>query len=89
VVLDGLVADGTARTAQPEGETHVRDLECFEAFTYFTPREKHYMLTTLFESLGLKELRPLAALTVNEATAAKALAIEERVFETIAKYGLE
>jgi hypothetical protein len=59
------------------------------AFTYFIPREKHYMLTTLFESLGLKELRPLAALTVNEATAAKALAIEERVFETIAKYGLE
>ena len=27
------------------------------AFTYFTPREKHYMLTTLFEALGLKRAR--------------------------------
>jgi len=59
------------------------------AFSYFTPREKHHMLTTLFQSLGLKEVRPLAALTVDEATAAEALAIEERMFETIAKYGLE
>ncbi len=59
------------------------------AFTYFTPREKHHMLTTLFESLGLKEIRPLAKLTVNEATAAEALALEERLFEMIAKYGLE
>lgn len=58
------------------------------AFTYFTPREKHYMLTTLFESLGLQEVRPLAALRVDQTTAAEALAIEERVFEIIAKYGL-
>jgi hypothetical protein len=46
------------------------------------------MLTTLFESLGLKEVRPLAALRVDQTTAAEALAIEERVFEIIAKYGL-
>jgi hypothetical protein len=59
------------------------------AFTYFTPREKHHMLTTLFESLGLKEVRPLAALAVNEAAAAEALAFEERLFEMIGKYGLE
>ena len=58
------------------------------AFTYFTPREKHYMLTTLFESLGLQEVRPLAVLRVDETTAAEALVIEERVFEIIAKYGL-
>ena len=58
------------------------------AFTFFTPREKHYMLTTLFESLGLKQVRPLAALRVDESTAAEALAIEERIFETLAKYGL-
>ena len=59
------------------------------AFTYFTPREKHYMLTTLFESLGLKETRPLATLSVNEATAAEALAFEERLFDLVSKYGLE
>jgi hypothetical protein len=59
------------------------------AFTYFTPREKHHMLTTLFESLGLKEVRPLAALAVNRAAAAEALAFEERLFEMIGKYGLE
>lgn len=58
------------------------------AFTYFTPREKHYMLTTLFESLGLKEVRPLDRLAVNEATAAEVLAFEERLFEMIDKYGL-
>jgi len=58
------------------------------AFTYFTPREKHYMLTTLFESLGLRQVRPLAALRVDETTAAEALAVEERIFETLAKYGL-
>ena len=59
------------------------------AFTYFTPREKHHMLTTLFGSLGLKEVRPLAALAVDEAVAAEALAFEERLFEMIGKYGLE
>ncbi len=59
------------------------------AFTYFTPREKHYMLSTLFESLGLKDVRPLSTLTVDESTAAEALTLEERIFETIAKYGLE
>ena len=59
------------------------------AFTYFTPREKHHMLTTLFESLGLKEARPLAALAVDEATAAEALAFEGRLFEIIGRYGLE
>jgi hypothetical protein len=58
------------------------------AFTYFTPREKHHMLTTLFESLGLKEARPLAALAVDEAAAAEALALEERLFEMIDAYGL-
>jgi hypothetical protein len=59
------------------------------AFTYFTPREKHHMLKTLFASLGLKEVRPLAALAVSEAVAAEALAFEERLFEMIGKYGLE
>jgi hypothetical protein len=57
------------------------------AFTYFTPREKHYMLTTLFESLGIKQIQPLTA--VDEATAAEALAIDERVFKAIRIHGLE
>lgn len=60
-----------------------------QAFTYFTPREKHYVLSTLFESLGMKETDPLAALQVDEATATEALAFEERLFETVARYGLE
>lgn len=59
------------------------------AFTYFTPREKHYMLTTLFESLGLKQIPALAEAKVDGATAAAALAVDERIFEAIRKYGLE
>jgi hypothetical protein len=59
------------------------------AFTYFTPREKHYMLTTLFQSLGLKQARPLAALAVDEQTAAAALALEERILAALDRYGLE
>ncbi len=54
------------------------------AFTYFTPREKHYMLSTLFESLGLKPTQPLAALKVDAQTAAAALALEERLFAAFA-----
>ncbi|MCA9151436.1 MAG: hypothetical protein KDA92_19120, partial [Planctomycetales bacterium] len=59
------------------------------AFSYFTPREKHYMLTTLFEHLGLTDLRPMTELSVDVAAAAQALAIEERVFAAIEKYRLE
>ncbi|MCA9069396.1 MAG: hypothetical protein KDA84_10755, partial [Planctomycetaceae bacterium] len=57
------------------------------AFTFFTPREKHHMLNTLFESLGLRE-RPLTALEVDAETAAEALALESRVFEIVERYGL-
>lgn len=59
------------------------------AFTYFTPREKHYMLTTLFEFLGIRQAPLLANITVDDATAAAALAVDERVFEAIRKYGLD
>ncbi len=58
------------------------------AFTYFTPREKHYMLTTLFESLGLREVKPLADLAVDAETAAAALALEEKLFAALATCGL-
>jgi len=59
------------------------------AFTYFTPREKHYLLTTLFQSLGLAKTEPLAALAVDEQTAGDALALEERIFAALARYGLQ
>jgi hypothetical protein len=58
------------------------------AFTFFTPREKHYMLTTLFRSLGIINRPTLAALAVDPKTAASALLLENRVFETAEKYGL-
>jgi hypothetical protein len=58
------------------------------AFTYFAPREKHYMLSTLFEALKVQDAKPLARLQVDEATAAEALALESRVYAAIQKYGL-
>lgn len=58
------------------------------AFTYFTPREKHYLLSTLFTSLGLKTDHRLASIAVDHSTAALALQVEERIYETMARYGL-
>jgi hypothetical protein len=58
------------------------------AFTYFTPREKHYLALTLREALGLTEAPELAALTVDAQTAARALAFESKLFAALEKYGL-
>ncbi len=58
------------------------------AFTYFTPREKHHLLTTLLQSLGIKQSPVLEKLEVDPEQAAAALAWEERVYATIEKYGL-
>jgi hypothetical protein len=58
------------------------------AFTYFTPREKHHMALTLRRGLGLEQVPEPAALTVNVATAARALALEGRVFAAVKTYGL-
>ena len=58
------------------------------AFTFFTPREKHQLLTTLFRALGILNAAPLAALEVDMATAAEALALEGRIFASVDKYGL-
>lgn len=58
------------------------------AFTYFTPREKHHLAKSLLEALGLKNVPPLHALSVHPADAARALALEARVFAAINKYGL-
>lgn len=59
------------------------------AFTSFTPREKHHMLTTLFSLQGSKSLQPLERLEVSESDAAESLAFEERLFEAVTRYGLE
>ncbi|MCB9609647.1 MAG: hypothetical protein H6716_23850 [Polyangiaceae bacterium] len=58
------------------------------AFTYFTPREKHYMLRTLFSSLGIQDAQPLASLEVSAEVGARALAVESRVYAEIEKYDL-
>ena len=58
------------------------------AFSFFTPREKHYMATTLLEAHGLKAAAPLAALEVAPEVAARALALESRVVAAARKYGL-
>jgi hypothetical protein len=58
------------------------------AFTYFTPREKHHLALTLREALGLAKTPEMAALTVDTATAARALAFEARLFESLEKYGV-
>lgn len=58
------------------------------AFTFFTPREKHYMLQTLFEALGMTHVAPLDALAVDADSAARALAFEERLFTALGHYGL-
>jgi hypothetical protein len=59
------------------------------AFSSFTPREKHHLLTTLFKSLGVSVTQPLENLSVRPEIAAEAMALEERLFEAIKKYGLE
>lgn len=58
------------------------------AFSYFTPREKHYMAQTLLEARGLREAAPLPDLEVDLDTAARALALEARVFEAMKRYGI-
>ncbi|HZY85365.1 MAG TPA: DUF5682 family protein [Gemmataceae bacterium] len=58
------------------------------AFTYFTPREKHHLALTLREALGLEDEPEMAALTVSVDEAARALALEAKLFAALEKYGL-
>jgi hypothetical protein len=59
------------------------------AFTFFTPREKHHMASSLLEALGINEHeKQRAALEVLPQDAARALALESRLFTALAKYGL-
>jgi hypothetical protein len=80
--IDGLLLGWTA-------EEFVAALPSFRlAFTYFTPREKHHLLTTLFKALGIQDSAPLATLEVNPELAAQALALESRVFGIVERFGL-
>jgi Family of unknown function (DUF5682) len=58
------------------------------AFTWFTPREKHHLALTLREALGLAAEPEMAALDVDETTAARALALEGKLLATLEKYGI-
>jgi hypothetical protein len=58
------------------------------AFTSFTPREKHHLALSLREGLGLAAEEPVAALEVDADTATRAFALEGKVLEALAKYGL-
>ena len=60
------------------------------AFSFFTPREKHYMAETLFEDKGenggVTAVVPPLQVTLQQAT--QILAFEERLFTEMEKYGL-
>ncbi len=66
------------------------------AFSYFTPREKHHLARTLFETHGPQpgadgdkvESAPLPDLVVSVGVAVRALALEARLSHDLARYGL-
>jgi Family of unknown function (DUF5682) len=58
------------------------------AFTYFTPREKHHLALSLRESLGLDPRPEPVRLEVDVQTAARALALEGRLFDAAKRFGL-
>jgi hypothetical protein len=58
------------------------------AFTYFTPREKHHMATSLLKALGIEAHQPMAGLEFGPEVAARALAFEARLFRAAERYGL-
>ncbi len=58
------------------------------AFSYFTPREKHHIARTLLEALGITRTEALSDLQVDAMTAARAFALEARVFGLLERYGI-
>jgi hypothetical protein len=59
------------------------------AFTYFTPREKHHMALTMLKALGIDPADdPMAGLEVGPEVAARALALEARLFRAVERFGL-
>lgn len=58
------------------------------AFTFFTPREKHYLARTLLEAHNQTETNVLADLEVDTATATRALALEAWLLGELRRYGI-
>ncbi|HEY0736261.1 MAG TPA: DUF5682 family protein [Herpetosiphonaceae bacterium] len=58
------------------------------AFTFFTPREKHYLARTLLEAHNQTETNVLADLEVDTATATRALALESWLLGELRRYGI-
>jgi hypothetical protein len=60
------------------------------AFSYFTPREKHYMIRTLLQTKNTEEGadQPLIDLEVSLEMAAQTLAFETKLFQAVRRYGL-
>ena len=58
------------------------------AFSFFTPREKHYLARGLLQARGTSGVTRLPDLEVSPEVAARALALEAAVFAALAKYGL-
>ncbi len=60
------------------------------AFTGFTPREKHHLAMTVLEATGGEGAAPgpLTTLEVSLEDATRALAFEQRLFASAARYGL-
>ncbi|HEU4321767.1 MAG TPA: DUF5682 family protein [Roseiflexaceae bacterium] len=56
------------------------------AFSFFTPREKHHLARTLLETVGQTGAVP--DLQVDATTAARALALERRLLDELARYGI-
>ena len=58
------------------------------AFTYFTPREKHNIATTLTKSWNTESKDDRFTLTITPETIVQAKAFEARLLETIERYSL-
>lgn len=58
------------------------------AFTYFTPREKHHLATTLLEALGLAGKTQIVTMEIDADTAARAIAFESRLFDVARRCGI-
>ncbi|GAB4217130.1 MAG: hypothetical protein OHK0022_59050 [Roseiflexaceae bacterium] len=56
------------------------------AFSFFTPREKHHLARTLLETVGQAGAMP--DLWIDATTAARALALERRLLDELARYGI-
>ncbi|MCU0495150.1 MAG: hypothetical protein MUD01_26485, partial [Chloroflexaceae bacterium] len=57
------------------------------AFSFFTPREKHYIAQTLLGETNA-DAQPMQQLEVDVAVAARAMALEARLITTLKRFGI-